>query len=64
MYKDILQNIDHIALWPVISFVIFFVFFIVLLWWAITADQTFIRQMSELPMEDGTDSVQPKTERL
>lgn len=64
MYKDILQNIDHIALWPVISFIIFFVFFIVLLWWAITADQTFIRQMSELPMEDGTDSVQPKTERL
>ena len=64
MYKEILQNIDHVALWPVISFVIFFVFFIVLLWWAITADKTFIRQMSELPMEDGTDSIQPKTERL
>lgn len=64
MYKEILQNIDHVAVWPIISFVIFFLFFIVLLWWAITADQAFIRQMSELPMEDGTDSTQPKTERL
>jgi cytochrome c oxidase cbb3-type subunit 4 len=65
MYKEILQNIDHVAVWPAISFVIFFVFFIVLLWWAITADKSFIRQMSELPLEDGTSSNQPiKTDRL
>lgn len=65
MYKDILQNIDHVALWPVISFVIFFTFFIILVWWAITVDKGFIREMSELPLEDGTQSKQTiKTERL
>jgi cytochrome c oxidase cbb3-type subunit 4 len=66
MYKEILQNIDNIQIWPVISFVIFFLFFIVLLWWTFSVDKGFIRQMSELPLEDGTpNSVQPsKTSSL
>ena len=52
MYKEILQSIDNIQVWPVISFVIFFLFFIFLLWWAFTVDKSFIREMSELPLED------------
>jgi cytochrome c oxidase cbb3-type subunit IV len=55
MYKEILQSIDNIQVWPVVSFVIFFLFFLFLLWWALTVDKTYIRQMSELPLEDGTD---------
>ncbi len=58
MYKEILQSIDNIQVWPVISFVIFFVFFLGLLWWAITVDRTFIRHMSEMPLDDGTTSTQ------
>lgn len=53
MYKHVLQSIDNVAIWPVISFVIFFTFFIVLLWWVFTADKTFIREMSEKPLHDG-----------
>lgn len=53
MYKNILQSIDHVALWPVISFIIFFLFFLFLVWWAVTVDKRFIREMSELPLEDG-----------
>jgi len=65
MYKEILQNIDNIQVWPVISFVIFFLFFLFLLWWALTVDRKFIRQMSELPLEDGTPTVPPsKTSSL
>jgi len=52
MYKNVLQSIDHIAIWPVISFVIFFLFFIGLLWWVFSVDKNFIRKMSELPIED------------
>lgn len=55
MYKEILRSIDNIAIWPVISFVIFFLFFLGLLWWTATVDKKFIREMSELPLEDGTD---------
>jgi len=54
MYKNILQSIDHIAIWPVISFVIFFLFFICLLWWVFTVDKKFISKMSHLPMDDRT----------
>jgi cytochrome c oxidase cbb3-type subunit 4 len=51
MYKNVLQAIDNIAIWPVISFVIFFTFFIVLLWWVFSVDKEFIRKMKALPMD-------------
>lgn len=59
MYKDILQSIENVAIWPVISFVIFFLFFLMLLWWAFTADKEFINEMSKKPLSDG---VENKTE--
>jgi cbb3-type cytochrome oxidase subunit 3 len=52
MYKNVLQSIDNIAIWPVISFVIFFLFFLCLLWWVFTADKKLIKKMEMLPMED------------
>lgn len=51
MYKNVLQNIDNIAIWPVISFIIFFLFFLCLLWWVFTADKELIEKMKNLPME-------------
>jgi cytochrome c oxidase cbb3-type subunit 4 len=52
MYKNVLQSIDNIAIWPVISFVIFFLFFICLLWWVFTTDKSFIEKMKGLPMDN------------
>jgi cbb3-type cytochrome oxidase subunit 3 len=52
MYKEVLRDIDNIAIWPVISFVIFFLFFIILLWRTFTADKKFINRMSNMPMQD------------
>ena len=52
MYKEVLRSIDNIAIWPVISFVIFFAFFIGLLWFTFTADKNFIKRMSNMPMDD------------
>ena len=51
MYNNVLQNIDNIAIWPVISFVIFFLFFLCLLWWVFTTDRKFIDKMKSLPIE-------------
>ncbi len=56
MYKDILSDIENIAVWPVISFVIFFLFFLILVWWVMTADKSFISKMSNKPFEDGIES--------
>jgi cytochrome c oxidase cbb3-type subunit IV len=51
MYKNVLQNIDNIAIWPVVSFVIFFLFFLCLLWYVFTADRELIDKMKNLPVE-------------
>jgi hypothetical protein len=51
MYKNVLQSIDNIAIWPVISFVIFFLFFLCLLWWVVTVDKKLIKKMSDLPLD-------------
>ena len=51
MYKNVLQDIDNIAIWPVISFVIFFLFFICLLWWVFTTDKQFINEMKSMPLD-------------
>jgi len=52
MYKDILQSIDNIAIWPVVSFVIFFLFFLCLLWYVITVDKKLISELEQLPLNE------------
>lgn len=52
MYKNILQQIEHIAIWPVISFLIFFLFFVCLLWWVIRVDKSYVVKMKGLPLDD------------
>ncbi len=52
MYKNVLQSIDNIAIWPVISFVIFFAFFLCLLIWVFTVDKKFVARMEQLPFEN------------
>ncbi|MBT1703748.1 cbb3-type cytochrome c oxidase subunit 3 [Chryseosolibacter indicus] len=54
MYKNVLQSIENIAIWPVISFVIFFIFFLCLLLWVFTTDKKLIEKMKALPMEDAS----------
>ena len=58
MYKNVLQTIDNIAIWPVISFVIFFLFFLCLLWWVFTTDKKFIQQMKSMPLDGIADENQ------
>ena len=52
MYKNVLQNISNIEIWPIISFVIFFVFFLGLLWWVFTVDKKFISRMASMPIDE------------
>lgn len=50
--KGYMESIDGVATYPMISLVIFFVFFIVLFWWVFTASKSHIKEMSELPFDD------------
>lgn len=64
MYKNVLQSIDNIAIWPVISFVIFFLFFICLLWWVLTTDKKFIDKMKSLPIDHTSEEKDLNTTQL
>ena len=67
MYKNVLQNINNIEIWPIISFVIFFIFFLCLVWWAFTVDIKFISDMSSKPIEndkDSTNALEPKNDAV
>ena len=61
MYKNVLQSIENIQIWPVISFVIFFIFFLCLLLWVFTTDKKFIEKMSALPFDEEKDKSNSST---
>ena len=61
MYKNVLQSIENIEIWPVISFVIFFIFFLCLLLWVFTTDKKFIERMKGLPFDEEKSKSNPST---
>jgi len=46
-----MESIDGVATYPMISLVIFFVFFVILFWWVFTASKEHVKEMSEMPLE-------------
>ncbi len=61
MYKTVLQNIENVSIWPIISLIIFFVFFLILLWYVFTEKRSFIRYMKQLPLDDNMQETDPKS---
>ncbi len=49
--KEHLQTIDGVATYPMISLLIFFVFFALLFWWVFTASKAHVKEMGELPLD-------------
>jgi cbb3-type cytochrome oxidase subunit 3 len=56
MYKNVLQAIDGIAIYPIISFLIFFVFFLGLTLFVIFSDKKHIAAMSQMPLQNDPQS--------
>ena len=52
--KGNLEQIDGVAIYPMISLLIFFVFFMVLFWWVFTAKKSHIEEVSAIPLNDNT----------
>tara|TARA_R110000796_G_scaffold37722_4_gene95359 strand:- start:264156 stop:264332 length:177 start_codon:yes stop_codon:yes gene_type:complete len=50
--KGYMETIDGVATYPMISLLIFFVFFVILFWWVFTASKEYIKEVSELPIEN------------
>ncbi|MBD3627777.1 cbb3-type cytochrome c oxidase subunit 3 [Cyclobacterium sp.] len=52
MQKEILRSIENIEIYPIISLLIFVIFFVGMFWWVIRADKGYIDKMKEMPLKD------------
>ena len=54
--KGNLENIDNVQIYPMISLLIFFIFFVVLFYWVITAKKEHINEVSNIPLDLDTNN--------
>jgi cytochrome c oxidase cbb3-type subunit IV len=52
MYKEVARNIPNVSIYPIISFLIFFLFFLGLLIWIVKVDKKLIDKMKNIPMDN------------
>lgn len=60
MLKFIKNHMDSIAgieIYPMISLLIFFIFFVGLFWWVFTAKKEYIDRMSDIPLDNENDTI-------
>ena len=50
--KNYMETISGIEIYPFISLLIFFTFFVILFWWVFTAKRDYINVVSNLPLEN------------
>ncbi|PTX41654.1 hypothetical protein C8P64_3153 [Christiangramia gaetbulicola] len=49
--KGPLESIEGVEIYPIISLLIFFIFFTVLFFWVFTAKKDYIKKVSDIPLE-------------
>lgn len=54
--KNYMDSIAGIEIYPIISLLIFFPFFVGLFWWVFTAKKEYIKRVSELPLDNHNQS--------
>ncbi|RPI13833.1 MAG: cbb3-type cytochrome c oxidase subunit 3 [Ignavibacteriae bacterium] len=52
MFNQIFENIEGIEIYPIISFVIFFLFFIAVTVWIFRMDKSYVKQMEVIPLDE------------
>ncbi|BDQ04175.1 MAG: hypothetical protein KatS3mg036_1108 [Ignavibacterium sp.] len=52
MYKEILQSIEGVEIYPIISLIVFVLFFIVVTISLIRMDKNYINEMKQLPLNN------------
>jgi len=50
--KNHMESITGIEIYPIISLLIFFVFFVALFWWVFTAKKDYITTVSKIPLDN------------
>jgi hypothetical protein len=50
--KGHMETITGIEIYPILSLLIFFSFFVILFWWVFTAKKDYIKTVSNLPLDN------------
>ncbi len=50
--KKHMETMDGVEIYPIISLLIFFIFFVVLTWWVLSAKKDYIKEVSNLPLDN------------
>ena len=56
--KHNLESIDGVEIYPMISLLVFFLFFAGLIWWVIRVDKKYISDLEQYPLFDDEDKVE------
>ena len=56
MEKNVLQAIDGVQIYPIISLIIFVLFFAGVIFWMIKADRDYLVKMSRIPLTEEPDA--------
>ncbi|NRD23950.1 CcoQ/FixQ family Cbb3-type cytochrome c oxidase assembly chaperone [Winogradskyella litoriviva] len=54
--KNYMDSMDGIEIYPIISLLIFFIFFVALFFWVVTAKKDYINTVSNLPLDNQNDT--------
>lgn len=55
--KGHMETISGVEIYPILSLLIFFLFFVILFWWVFTAKKDYIQNMEQIPLEPENDQV-------
>jgi len=51
MFRNILNSIDGVSVYPIFSLIVFTVFFTALGFWVFKADKSYVKHMENLPFD-------------
>ncbi|NER14848.1 CcoQ/FixQ family Cbb3-type cytochrome c oxidase assembly chaperone [Leptobacterium flavescens] len=57
--KNHMESITGIEVYPMISLLIFFIFFVALFWWVFTAKKEHIEEVSQIPLDTNNENELP-----
>ena len=55
--KDHMESITGIEIYPIISLLIFFIFFVILFLWVISAKKDYIQNVSNIPLDNQNNTI-------
>jgi cytochrome c oxidase cbb3-type subunit 4 len=57
MFKEVLQSIEGIEFYTIVSMIVLILFFIGIVIWLFKVDKKYIKHMSELPLNENNNEV-------